>query len=264
MSAVLALGAVGPETGNLQRFLVEGNFVDDMGRGLTVDEHFGRKTLQAFARWQLANGLPPRGFFDRENRLLAISQGFIPFVQAKNCKILFPKTRKIDLITMHCMENDEKPDQAENVALWFANKIAKYPAPMASAHFCLDSDSIVQCVRVQDVAYHAPGANHNGIGIELFGRARQTAAEWRDAPSQACLKLAASLVAKLCDEYDLPSFKVSPDELRAGGARGICGHFDVSLAFPPKANAHWDPGTGFVWGEFLAMVSQIRLGVLPP
>ena len=261
MSTVLALGAVGPETGNLQRFLVDGNFVDDMGRGLTVDEHFGRKTLQAFARWQLANGLPPRGFFDRENRLLAISQGFIPFVQAKNCQILFPKTRKIDLIVLHTMENTEKPDQAENCALWFANKVAAYPAPMASAHFCVDSNSIVQCVRVQDVAYHAPGANHNGIGIEHFGRARQTPAEWHDDESTAALDLSARLVAKLCDEHELPGLKVAPDELRAGGARGICGHLDVTLAF--KKSTHVDPGSSFPWGEFLAKVSQLRLGIAP-
>ena len=73
--------------------------------------------------------------------------------------------RRIDLIVVHTMEMDEKGSTAESCASWFQN-----PAAGVSAHYCVDADSIVQCVKEEDVAWHAPGANHDGIGIEHAGR----------------------------------------------------------------------------------------------
>jgi N-acetyl-anhydromuramyl-L-alanine amidase AmpD len=72
-----------------------------------------------------------------------------PFVESPN--VTKTAGRKIDLIVIHTMEMDEKGETAEQCARWFAN-----PAAQASAHYCVDADSIVQCVRDQDVAWHAP------------------------------------------------------------------------------------------------------------
>ena len=69
---------------------------------------------------------------------------------------------------------------AESVARWFSR-----PSAQVSAHYCVDVDSIVQCVRERDIAWHARGGNAKSIGIELAGYARQTKAEWADAYSRA-------------------------------------------------------------------------------
>ncbi len=74
-----------------------------------------------------------------------------PFVESPN--VTKTGGRKIDLIVIHTMEMEEKGDTAEHCALWFRN-----PAAKVSAHYCVDADSIVQCVRDQDVAWHAPGS----------------------------------------------------------------------------------------------------------
>ena len=92
----------------------------------------------------------------------------IPFVQAKN--FTQGPSNAIDVLVIHTMESPEKPDTAESVAHWFAGSTA----PQASAHYCIDDNSIVQCVHDADVAWHAPGANHNGLGFEHAGRAAQT------------------------------------------------------------------------------------------
>ena len=99
-----------------------------------------------------------------------------------------------------------------------------------SAHYCVDADSIVQCVRDQDVAWHAPGANHDGIGIEHAGRAKQTGRDWSDAYSAAMLERSAALVADLCRKYSIPVTWLYAADLKAG-KRGITTHAAVSKAF---------------------------------
>jgi N-acetyl-anhydromuramyl-L-alanine amidase AmpD len=159
--------------------------------------------------------------------------------------------RQIDLIVIHTMEMDEKGETAENCALWFRNPRAK-----VSAHYCVDADSIVQCVRDQDVAWQAPGANHDGIGIEHAGRAKQTGRDWSDAYSTAMLDRSAALVAELCRKYKIPvTWLYAPDLL--AGKRGITTHDAVSKAF--KRGSHWDPGEGFPVETYLALI-RAKLG----
>jgi N-acetyl-anhydromuramyl-L-alanine amidase AmpD len=180
----------------------------------------------------------------------------IPFVQARN--YTRGRSNPIDLIVIHTMESPEKPDTAESVAAWFAGPTA----PQASAHYCIDADSIVECVRDTDVAWHAPGANHNGLGLEHAGRAAQTSAEWDDEYSQRMLDLSAELVAQKCAKYDIPAVWLSPAQLRAG-KRGITGHVQVSQAF--KRSDHTDPGTSFPADAYVARVRE-HLGThfVPP
>lgn len=126
------------------------------------------------------------------------------------------------------------------------------------SHNCVDNDSVIQCVRDEDVAWHAPGANGNGIGIEHAGYARQSAAEWRDDFSVAMLELSAELTARLCLKYSIPIARPSVTELKAG-ARGIVGHADCTAAWPVdkrtgQRRTHWDPGPGFPWDWYLSRV----------
>jgi N-acetyl-anhydromuramyl-L-alanine amidase AmpD len=169
----------------------------------------------------------------------------IPFVQARN----FTKGRSgsIDLVVIHTMESPEKPLSAENVAAWFAGKTA----PQASAHYCIDNNSIVQSVKEKDVAWHAPGANHDGIGLEHAGRAAQTTQDWADPYSKAMLERSAGLTADICKRYDIPVVWLRPPDLLAG-RRGITGHVDVSRAF--KRSDHHDPGPNFPIERYIALV----------
>lgn len=120
------------------------------------------------------------------------------------------------------------------------------------SHNCVDNNSVVQCVLEKDVAHHAPGANHNGIGIEHAGYASQSRAQWLDEYSTAELRVSAKLVADLCSRWSIPIAKLSVEELRAG-KRGICGHLDVTNAFN-GGEGHQDPGPNFPWTEYLEMV----------
>jgi N-acetyl-anhydromuramyl-L-alanine amidase AmpD len=162
--------------------------------------------------------------------------------------------RQIDLIVIHTMEMDEKGDTAESCARWFQNPIAK-----VSAHYCVDNNSIVQCVRDEDVAWHAPGANHDGIGVEHAGRAAQTGRDWSDPYSTTMLERSATLVAELCRKHGIPATWLYPADLKAG-KRGITTHNSVTLAF--KRGSHWDPGKGFPVQKYLALV-QSTLGKPP-
>ena len=101
-----------------------------------------------------------------------------PFVESPN---FTPATRRaIDVVVMHTMEIRERPDAAEICARWFAT-----PVSQVSAHYCVDANSVVQCVREKDIAWHARGGNTSSVGVELAGFARQTSAEWADRYSTA-------------------------------------------------------------------------------
>ncbi len=167
-----------------------------------------------------------------------------PFVESPH--VTRTAGRQIDLIVIHTMEMDEKGETAEHCAQWFRN-----PGAKASAHYCVDADSIVQCVRDQDVGWHAPGANHDGIGIEHAGRAKQTGRDWSDEYSTAMLERSARLVAGLCKKYAIPVTWLYAADLKAG-KRGITTHKAVSDAF--RRSTHWDPGSGFPIERYLTLV----------
>src|SRR5947199_10668133 len=96
----------------------------------------------------------------------------IPFIQARN----YTRGRSvpIDVLVIHTMESPETPTTAESVANWFAGSTA----PQASARYCIDSNSIVHCVKYSDVAWHPPGGNHDALGFEPAGRVAEVAAAW--------------------------------------------------------------------------------------
>lgn len=169
----------------------------------------------------------------------------ILFKQARN--YTKGRIKPIQLIVLHSMEAQEKGSTAENVASYFAGA----NAPKASAHFCIDNDSIIQSVKLTDTGWHCKNANANGVGIEHAGFAKQTEAEWLDDYGKAMLELSAELVAALCHQFNIPvrrakfAGKNNPQVIESG----ICGHADV-----PLHGSHWDPGKGFPWSYYLERV----------
>ena len=169
-----------------------------------------------------------------------------PFVKAR---FFTPSTAKraVRLIVIHSMEAPEKGETAENVANFFHTTDRK-----ASAHLCIDNNSIVQCVLDNDVAFAAPGANSDGVHIELAGFAKQTEAEWLDAFGILLLEQAANAAAQYALKFDIPIRRLTNAELAAKSNRGFVSHSQVSEVF--KKSDHADPGKGFPWEFFLERV----------
>lgn len=159
----------------------------------------------------------------------------VKFRQARHYK---PGPRKIDYIVIHTAEIGEFLEGAEALMNACATQ-----ERVASWHYAVDPDSITQSVKDFDIAFHAPGANHNGIGIEFSGRARQTPEEWQDDYSFYLLENAARLCAELSNRHNIPLVFVPRETLKLPGARGITTHNEVSKAF--GKSDHWDPGPSF-------------------
>jgi len=170
----------------------------------------------------------------------------IPFLAARHFK---PAGRtRVDLVVIHSAEIGESLDGAE--ALMRACAVSER---VASWHFAVDADSVTQSVKEEDIAFHAPGANANGIGIELCGRARQTEAEWADDFSRSVIARAANLTAALCRRWSIPAAFVPADGLLRG-VRGVTTHREVSVAF--KKSTHDDPGPNWPTQRFMDLVRQ--------
>jgi N-acetyl-anhydromuramyl-L-alanine amidase AmpD len=163
----------------------------------------------------------------------------------------------IRVIVLHTMEVDETSTMAEAVARAFA-----IPARQASAHLCVDNDSTVRCVDDQDTAWAAPGANADGLQIEMAGRAGQTPAQWADTYSKAVLERAAHEVAAWCSRWGIPARNLTNAQLADGKTRGVVTHKQVSDVF--KRSTHWDPGPSFPMAAFLQRVQQILTPIPKP
>ena len=174
---------------------------------------------------------------------------------------------KVDFIVIHDEEFPEQPDSAERVANFFhnqpKNKISDSSVnnPIvssggSSAHYVVDNNSVVQCVKDEHVAWDAPpNTTKPHIGVEHSGFATQTREQWLDGYGRDMLHISAKLVAKKCVKYNIPVRKINAADLRAG-RRGICGHADVSAAF--GMTSHKDPGEHFPWNWYIERVKRAK------
>lgn len=178
----------------------------------------------------------------------------IAFVPTPNQTDTGSKGRTVDLLVMHTMEAPEKGTTAEAVAQFFAK-----PTTKASAHYNFDNNSIVQCVKEEDVAWAAPGANHDGIQFEHAGFARQSPAQWDDPFSRAMLELSIDMAAQVVKRHNIPVVFLRAPDL-AAQRRGITTHAEVSKAF--RLSDHTDPGVGFPMQDYLTAI-RLRVPTVP-
>ena len=142
------------------------------------------------------------------------------------------------LIVIHDMEAPEGATTAEAVARYFANG-----TKVASAHYCTDNDSTVQCVPDDVVAYAAPGANRVGLHFELAGYARQSREEWLDAYGKGLFEQVIAVMAPKMRQYNIPPIFLTAANMVAGNMTGVTTHAEVTRAF--HLTTHTDPGPGF-------------------
>lgn len=160
-------------------------------------------------------------------------------------------------IVIHDMQWAEKDDTAQRCAEMFRDQP---PGPSgSSSHFCIDRRHLIECVPAELVAWHAPGANQFGIGLEHAGFAKQTRDQWLDDYGKEMLALSARLTAELCQHFQIPCEPLDPEDLRAN-LMGITRHQDVTLAFPEKSHGHTDPGDAFPFDYYLDLVRGHLVG----
>ena len=179
------------------------------------------------------------------------------FKQAKNFHA--GRTRAVRLVVIHDMEYPER----ENAAEWCAGYFSAGNSPMASAHYYIDNNTIIQGVREAHTAFAAPGANADGIQLEHAGYASQTREKWLDAYSTSMLRnMSAPLVAGICARHNIPIRHLTNSQLRAGYA-GIIAHSQASQVY--RLSDHHDVGKNFPWSEYLSWIKAANGGTpMPP
>lgn len=159
------------------------------------------------------------------------------------------KSGQPTVIVIHTTEGSEGANSAEDGAAYDQRR-----TDGTSAHFYIDSNSIVQCVRTTDEAHTARATGNDiGIHLELCGKAGQLPSQWADPVSAATVENAAAVCRRLREDYPFPIVRLSPSQLRSG-AEGFCGHVDISNAF--GESDHTDPGPNFPWARLFDLIED--------
>lgn len=155
----------------------------------------------------------------------------------------------VQLIVIHTTEGSAHNNSAEDGAAYDQRR-----TDGTSTHYFYDNDSTVQCVRTEDQAHTARSqGNRRGIQHELCTKAGTGPAGWADPYHQAMLRRAAKQCARDAKKWGIPVRHLAVSQV-AAGAKGFCGHWDITRAFPQDGGSHTDPGANFPWTQFLNLV----------
>lgn len=154
-------------------------------------------------------------------------------------------------IVWHSTEGTERAGAAHNLAVsWFAR-----PEAQVSAHVIADDRDLVECVKPGDTAWHCARGNAGGYGIEIVGKAGQSAVDWDDAYSLAALGNACAWVKATRELEHIPRRWLSNAELRRREP-GMVTHYQVGQVL--GGTSHTDPGPEFPFGWVEAQFDPFR------
>lgn len=142
-----------------------------------------------------------------------------------NPKVAHGRRRVTKGVVVHTVEGTDEGAEA-----WFKDRRAKG----LGAHVIIGQESsrTIQVTDLNNICYHASGANEGYIGIEHEGFARYSKAQWLKKVNRHMLRASANRVGWICWHYRLgiPTRK-----------NNVFGHAD----FPQ--GGHEDPGKGWPW-----------------
>lgn len=147
----------------------------------------------------------------------------------------------VRLIVLHDTGNNSS-DRFDEASYAATRTDAK--SKWTSSHAYTDPGGVLGSLPLDRQAWAAFSyANGHGWHIEMC----RTAA----GVSLATRQQTAPLVRQLAELGGVPLVKLTPAEV-AAGRRGICGHRDITIGL--GVGNHEDPGAGFDWSGFMAMV----------
>lgn len=162
-------------------------------------------------------------------------------------------TSAIKWIVIHDAEVDDDLKGAEKVGSYFASSAAR-----GSTHYGVDDDSTQQYLSDTAIPWGAPGANTNGLHIELMGKASHSRVEWLDHHGPM-FDRAGWLIARKAKTYGIPLRLLTIAEYRAG-KKGIITHATVSAADGPGGSTHTDPGPNFPIDVLISKANKYASG----
>ncbi len=122
-----------------------------------------------------------------------------------------------------------------------------------SAHFYVDSDSIIQSLDTTARAGHAGSynGNQNAVAVEITGLNSWTRQQWLDNVAWGLL---GRVLAQVCQHYGIAVRRASVAEMQANPrVRAFYGHDDMRRAW--GGTDHTDPGPSFPWDRLFAAVN---------
>jgi hypothetical protein len=145
----------------------------------------------------------------------------------------------VRLIVLHSTEGSS----ARGAAAWFAN-----PASAGSTQLVVDDRECYRTLPDDVVPYGAPGANEDGLHLEMAGFAGWTRAQWLER-GEDTIRRAAALAADWSATYGIPLVFVDADGLKRKES-GVTTHWEVTRGLN-GGKGHVDPGPGFPMDVFM-------------
>jgi N-acetyl-anhydromuramyl-L-alanine amidase AmpD len=224
----------------------------------------------------IGNKIMPQGWPTEEACIKAFSSGLwvappetsdlpltlpIKFLQAKYYTA--SAMGAIKYIVVHTMEMAQTDQTAENCANYFAFNVDENHK--SSAHYCIDSNTIMQCVHDSDEAWGVIGTDtQSGVSINTEALHFEHAGcagtvpgipasptDWSNAYTQKMMALSAQLTAKKARQFGIPTVHLSVADIQSG-QRGFVGHDDLNAAW--HGGDHSDPGPNWPWATYMALV----------
>ncbi len=214
---------------------VSAEFANDVFR--SIETGFVTRTHDG-ERVEVAGRYVPGLMSYRDDRAATDYAGAAAFSPAATCNYQRGGRTDIDKIVLHTVQGGYS-----SCINWFKNCSAG-----ASAHYVVRSSDgqVTQMVDESDTAWHAGNSNmnHRSVGIELEGYMENPDAWFTDAQYRSAAALTRDIAARQGVPLDR-SHIVGHDEVPDPDGSGWGG-----------AGGHTDPGDGFNWTYFMALVTE--------